>query len=111
MKMMKRIDRGTAIVRLALTGVLSVLFAAYAWLVFDAALFIAWEPNIPGCEEYYSWNGYSFALWNLFVALGWITFPLLALICLGWFTGLSSLKHKQEVANNGLHGRLASAPP
>jgi hypothetical protein len=108
--MMKQLNRRSAAVRLTLTGILTVLFAVCAWVVFDAALFTAWEPGIPGCEEYYSWNGYSYALWSIFVELGWVTIPLLALICFGWFTGLSTLKQKRESANQHIHGTAYRRP-
>ena len=81
-----------AIIRLTLATALTMAFAAWLLRMFDLALFAAWDPSIPGCEEYYSWNGYSVALWFLFINLGWVTIPATVLTVIAWATGFRALR-------------------
>ena len=79
-------------IRLGLAIALTMVFAIWLWRVFDSALFLAWEPGIPGCEEYYSWNGYSCALWCIFVIFGWVTIPIIILTVIAWATGFRAIR-------------------
>jgi len=95
-------EQKTAGLGLALSSVLTASFVAWLWIMTDRFLFVAWEPGIPGCEVYHSWNGYGYALWMLFVPLCWVTVPVSLLLAYSWTSTVARLKQGKTIANNVL---------
>ena len=97
----------SAYLRLVLALMLTASFGTWLWIMTDRLLFIAWEPGIPGCEVYHSWNGYGYALWMLFVPFCWITVPVILLLAYSWTTTIIGFRKGKTIANNELESIVA----
>jgi hypothetical protein len=62
----------------------SAVFCVFACIVIDRALFIAWEPEIPGEEKFGTMEHVGYALFCLFGLLWWITWPFAFLLAGLW---------------------------
>ena len=64
--------------------VCSGVFIGYAWIVIARALFDAWDPGIPGEEEFGKTEHFGYALFCLFGLFWWITWPFTFLLAGLW---------------------------
>ena len=90
------------LIGLVLAVLLTSAFVAYAWVVINKSLFIAWEPGIPGEENYFSAEHIGYAIFCLFGLLWWITVPFLLFLAYAWSATIRNKRTPVNIANQTL---------